>query len=445
MDFFGGDLQGITQKLDYLQDLGITALYLCPIFLAGSNHKYDINDFWQIDPHFGGNDALSDLRQALDERGMHLILDITTNHIGHQNAWYLDALDNPEAATAPFFDYNPITGEIDTWLGVPSLLKLNYNSQKLRDRMYRDEDAALRFWLQEPYRIDGWRLDVANMTANLRSHQLDHEVWREMRPYIKQDKPDAYLLGEYFMDGTPHLGGDELDASMNYAGFNVSVRRWLGGADSGTQDKHPYGDTSLLPSDAVAYQWQRFMGAIPYAIALQQFNQLGSHDTTRILHVTDEDKALVKAGTALLIGFPGVPCIYYGDEIGMTGGKDPDNRRTMPWDESDWDTDMRTYIQQLIDIRRSSPALKNGGFQLLLAEGDVLAYQRHVPDQTLIIVAHRGNDNSQAYGIPAWQGGLVDGAHLKDLLSDDTYTVQNGEITLNGLSHGQALILELQK
>lgn len=444
MDFFGGDLQGITQKLDYLRDLGVTSLYLCPIFLAGTNHKYDINDFWQIDPHFGGNEALAELRRALDEREMHIILDITTNHIGHQNTWYLDARDNPDADTAEFFDFNPTTGEIDTWLGVPILLKLNYTSQKLRDRMYRDDDAALRYWLKEPYCIDGWRLDVANMTGNLRTHQLDHDVWREMRPHIKQVKPDAYLLGEYFMDGTPHLGGDELDASMNYAGFNISVRRWLGGADVGTQDKHPHGDTSLLPSDAVAYQWQRFMGAVPYVIALQQFNQLGSHDTTRILHVAGEDKALVKAGTALLIGFPGVPCIYYGDEVGMTGGKDPDNRRTMPWDETDWDQDMRAFHQRLIEIRHNSPALKTGGFQLLLAEGDMLAYQRHLPDQTLIVAAYRGPDNAPDYHVPVWQGGIVDGAQLKDLLSGDVYTVEGGQIVLGGLAHGQALVLELQ-
>ncbi|MAU08854.1 MAG: alpha-glycosidase [Anaerolineaceae bacterium] len=445
MDFFGGDLQGITNRLDYLQDLGVNALYLCPIFKAGTNHKYDIQDFWQIDKHFGGNEALVALREELDRRGMHIILDITTNHIGNGNPWYLDAKDNPNASTADFFDYDPETGKIDTWLGVPLLIKLNYKSQLLRDRMYRDKDAALRYWLNEPYRIDGWRLDVANMTGNLRENQLDHEVWREMRPYIKNEHSEAYLLGEYFMDGTPHLTGDELDASMNYTGFNVPIRRWIGGEDVGVADGNPYGDTELLPSDAVAGQWQRFMAAVPYAISLQQFNQLGSHDTTRILHVAGEDKALVRVGLALLIGFPGTPCIYYGDEIGMTGGKDPDNRRCMPWDESQWDTNMLAYYRKLLSIRKSSSALKYGGFQMLFADGDLLAYQRHTPDQTLIVVGYRGIGTSPSYQIPAWQGGLVDGTQLKDLLSGEVYSVANGMLPLSGLEHGQALILELQR
>ncbi|MCA9890842.1 MAG: maltodextrin glucosidase, partial [Anaerolineae bacterium] len=445
LDFFGGDLQGIIDKLDYLQDLGINALYLCPIFTASTNHKYDIQDFWQVDKHFGGNEALVALRKALDERGMHIILDITTNHIGNRNPWYLDAVENPNAPTADFFDYDPDTGKIDTWLGVPLLIKLNYKSQKLRDRMYRDADSALRFWLNEPYSIDGWRLDVANMTGNLRENQLDHEVWHEMRPYIKGEHPQAYLLGEYFMDGTPHLAGDELDASMNYTGFNIPARRWIGGEDVGVADGKPWGDTELLPSSAVAEQWLRFMAAVPYAITLQQFNQLCSHDTTRILRVAGEDKALVRAGAALLIGFPGTPCIYYGDEIGMTGGKDPDNRRCMPWDESEWDCDMLDYYRNLVSIRKNSSALKYGGFQVLFAEGDLLAYQRHTPDQTIIVVVYRGQGESPGYQIPAWQGGLEDGAQLRDLLSGRTFTVANGHLPLSGLQHGQALLLELQQ
>lgn len=445
LDFFGGDLQGIIDKLDYLQDLGINALYLCPIFTASTNHKYDIQDFWQVDKHFGGNEALVALRKALDERGMHIILDITTNHIGNRNPWYLDAVENPNAPTADFFDYDPDTGKIDTWLGVPLLIKLNYKSQKLRDRMYRDADSALRFWLNEPYSIDGWRLDVANMTGNLRENQLDHEVWHEMRPYIKGEHPQAYLLGEYFMDGTPHLAGDELDASMNYTGFNIPARRWIGGEDVGVADGKPWGDTELLPSSAVAEQWLRFMAAVPYAITLQQFNQLCSHDTTRILRVAGEDKALVRAGAALLIGFPGTPCIYYGDEIGMTGGKDPDNRRCMPWDESEWDCDMLDYYRNLVSIRKNSSALKYGGFQVLFAEGDLLAYQRHTPDQTIIVAVYRGPGESPGYQIPAWQGGLEDGAQLRDLLSGRTFTVANGHLPLSGLQHGQALLLELQQ
>jgi len=444
MDYFGGDLQGITRRLDYLQELGVNAIYLTPIFHATTNHKYDIIDFDHVDPHFGGDAALVELREALDARGMRLILDITTNHIGREHPWYKAALEDSQAETADYFAYDPETGSIETWLGVPLLIKLNYDSQGLRDAMYRAPDSALRRWLQPPYRIDGWRMDVANMTGNLRMSQLDHEVWKEARPYLKQENPDAYLLGEYFMDGTPHTQGDELDAAMNYQGFNIPVRRWLGGEDLGVHDGHPYGDKRLMPSDAVAHQWRRFMAAVPYAIALQQFNQLGSHDTTRILHVADENKALALLGATLLMSFPGVPCVYYGDEIGMTGGKDPDNRRCMPWDEAEWDKTMRAHYQRCIAVRHDSPALKHGGFQLLAATGDVLAFQRHAPEQTVIVVAYRGTAPSGTLTIPAVDGGHLDGATFKDLLDGGSYTVSEGVLKVSGLAQGQALLLELQ-
>lgn len=444
LDFYGGDLQGIAQKLDYLQELGVTALYLCPIFVAGSNHKYDIRDFEHVDPHFGGNEALAELRAALDERGMRLILDVTPNHIGYDHPWYTSARKDPKADSADFFAYDPETGSIETWLGVPSLIKLNYSSQKLRERMYRQPDSVLQRWLQPPYGIDGWRLDVANMTGNLHRNQLDHEVWSEMRQALKAHDEDVYLMGEYFQDPTPHLQGAELDAAMNYQGFNIPVRRWLGGEDIGAHDHRPYSDTSLLPTEAMAEQMQRYMGAIPYVVALQQFNQLDSHDTTRILHVTRGDKALVRLGAALMVAFPGTPCFYYGTEIGMPGGKDPDNRRTMPWDESDWDQEMLDYTRQLIRIRRSSPALIHGGWQMLYAEGDWFAFARQSEDQTIIFAGYRGPDGAPPAQIPAQAAGLADGTKLVDQLGGASYTVSDGLLVLRGQTHGQALILEVQ-
>jgi len=443
IDFYGGDLLGIEQHLDYLQSLGINSLYLCPIFTAKSNHKYDIMDFWQVDKHFGGNDALVSLRKVLDARDMKLILDITPNHIGREHKWFEDALADDNAPSSVYFAKDEETGTYETWLGVPSLIKLNYASEELRDVMYRNDDSALQFWLDEPYRIDGWRLDVANMTGNLKANQLGEDVFREMRPYLKSHGDDVYIMGEHFHDGTHYTQGDQLDAIMNYRGFNTPMRRWLGGEDTHGADGHSHADTRLMDTEAMVEQWQMYLARVPYAIVLQQFNQLGSHDTTRILHVVDGDLALAKLGTALLMAFVGVPCIYYGDEIAMTGGRDPDNRRCMTWDESEWDVDMLAFTKQVIEIRKSSDAFKTGGFQVIYGEGDTVAFMRESKDEKWLIIGHRGTDDTTIElsldGI-----GLVDGTILKDTLSDTQVTVMNSQLSVT-LVHGQAMYLRVQE
>jgi alpha-glucosidase len=444
MDFFGGDLQGITQKLGYLADLGVTGIYTTPIFTAESNHKYDILDFFTVDKHFGSNEALIELRRESEKRGMKLMLDITPNHCSYKHPWVTSFQTNPQTETAEYFFFDPKANAFETWLGVPSLIKLNYGSQKLRDVMYRADNSAIRQWLKPPYSIDAWRLDVANMTGNLKEYQLDHDVWAELRAAAKDANPDVYLLGEYFQDGTPHLQGDELDASMNYQGFNLPLRRWLGGEDLGVADKNLYGDETLLSTEALVQQWMNFLAAIPYPIALQQFNQLDSHDTTRILHVCKGDKALVKLGTAFMMAFPGVPCIYYGGEIGMTGGKDPDNRRTMPWDDSQWDMDMLAYFKQLIRLRKQSSAMKHGGFKVLHMLGDWLAFARQAEDETLIVLGYRGAASLQGANLELGQIGLEDGVILKDLLTETSLTVENGCVQLPDLAHGQAMVLQVQ-
>jgi alpha-glucosidase len=183
------------------------------------------------------------------------------------------------------------------------------------------------------------------------------------------------------------------------------VRRWLGGADLGTWDDKVWGDTSLLPTDALALQLERFQAAVPFVIALQQFNQVSSHDLNRILNITKGNKALVRLAASLLMAYIGVPCLYYGDEIGLDGGKDPDNRRCMPWDESEWD-------------------------QELLA-----------PQQRVIFVGHRGARTS--LNLPVWQAGIADGAVLRDLASNLTVTVTEGSITLKDVAQGQAFLFEV--
>jgi alpha-glucosidase len=442
LDFYGGDLQGIAHKLDYLTDLGVTGIFLNPIFTAHTNHRYDIVDYQQVDPHVGGDEGLAALRAALDEEGMRLILDVTPNHCGHHNRWFLAAQADPAAPTAEYFTFHHHPDDYETWLGHRSLVKLNYASQRLRDAMYRAPDSVMRYWLRPPYRIDGWRLDVANMTARQGVVQMAHEVWREMRRAVKDDQPQAYLFGENFFDGTPHLQGDELDAVMNYQGFSIPVWRWL--RDPAAPIFHPLDHPQPLPAEAVAEQWTRFRAAVPYAITQQQFNQLCSHDTPRILMLIGGRKPLLKLATALLMTFPGVPCIYYGDEIGMEGARDPDNRRCMRWDETTWDHDLHEHHKRLIRLRREAPALRHGGFQMIAAEGGLLAYQREAAEQRLLVIGWRGPEMRPAAPLPVAHAGLADGARLREVFSGQTFVVQGGAVALPALMVGAALILEAQ-
>lgn len=444
LDFYGGDLPGITQKLDYLADLGINALFLNPIFASHTNHRYDIADYHQVDPYLGGNEALAELRRALDRRGMRLVLDVTPNHCGDRNVWFIAAQADPNAPSADYFTFHHHPDDYVSWLGHKSLVKLNYRSQKLRAVIYRDEESVMRRWLHEPYRIDGWRLDVANMTARQGSVQLAHKVWREMRRAVKADNPQAYFFGENFYDGSPHLQGDELDAIMNYRGFTLPLWSWLRTFPLPAEilQSASYLDPFPLPAEALAEQWTRFKAAVPWSITRQQFNQLDSHDTPRIAWITGGDKALVRLAVVLLMTFPGVPCIYYGDEVGLEGGTDPDNRRCMPWDESAWDHDLRQHYQRLIHLRRTAPALRQGGFQIVYAQGGLLVYQRQSPDQRLLVIGYRGPDPLGEVVIPVRHAGLPDGVRLNDLLGKGDVVIENGALHLRDLEAGAAMILE---
>ncbi|MHB8628697.1 MAG: alpha-amylase family glycosyl hydrolase [Aggregatilineales bacterium] len=443
LDFYGGDLLGISQKIGYLADLGVNALYLTPIFLSYSNHRYDIADFYQVDPHLGGNEALAALRRDLDNAGMRIALDVTLNHCGSQNDWFKKARADLHSPTADYFTfYNDNPGQYESWLGHHTLPKFNYRSEKLRDVLYRDSNSVLRTWLHEPYRIDSWRLDVANMQGRQGEIQLGHKIGRQLRRAVKADVPQTYIFGEHVFDGTPHLQGDELDATMNYQGFTIPLWRWLSGRDLDF-DKAPR-DMPAVPvsAEALFEQWNLYRAAIPWVVAAQQFNLVDSHDTPRILDKVGGDKALVRLAAALLLTYPGVPCVYYGDEIGLPGGRDPDNRRPMPWNEREWDIDLRMYYQKLIGLRRVAPALQHGGYQELFASDGLLAFQRQSAEQRLIVVGYRGPALLATALIPVWHSGLRNGARLIDVLGNGEFVVENGAIRLNGLARGTALILE---
>ena len=440
--FYGGDLAGINSRLDYLADLGINALYLNPLFHALSNHKYDVADYERVDSHFGGNEALGSLRQALSARGMRYILDIVPNHCGYWHPWFQTALTNPEAPETGFFTFNRHPDDYTTWLGVWVLPKLNYRSHELRHRIYQGTEAVFRSWLRPPYSADGWRVDVANMLGRQGATQIGLEISRGIRQAVKETRPDAYLMGENFFDATAQLQGDQWDGIMNYGGFTQPLWYWLSRFTQGAHGFNEIMSGPQWPSEAVVGMWQSRMAAVPWAIALQQYNILDSHDTPRIRTLIGENDALHRLAVALLLTFPGVPGLYYGDEIGMTDVPDLGARGCMVWDESRQDRSLHDYYKRLIHFRRNSTALQRGGFQVLLVEPDTIAYQRESIEGRVIVVAHRAEAPRPAGGLPVAHAGVTNGTRFVDLISDAEFIVRDGALPLPPLPQGASILQE---
>ncbi len=427
IEFYGGDLPGIKQRLDYLAALGVNALYLNPIFTAFSNHRYDTVDYDNVDPHLGGNGAFASLRRATAERGMRFILDIVPNHCGVAHPWFKTAQADAAAPTAEYFTFNQHPDDYACWLGVKSLPKLNYRSLALRDAMYAGQDSIFRRWLRAPYAADGWRIDVANMLARQGPDQLGVEIGQGIRRAVKEENPAAYLLGENFFDGSPQLQGDRLDATMNYSGFMLPLLYWLSNfAVRQHGEPHEVVSKAPWPTRSLVDTWQAYRAAIPWVIARQQYNLLGSHDTPRLFWIIGGNAALNRLAAGLLMTYVGVPSVYYGEEIGLNG----DMRECMPWDRSAWDEDLRAFYQTLIDLRRTSPALIAGGFQVLLAEENALAYLRDTDEEQIIVVGHRGLAARPAGSLPAACGAVADGTEFVELFSGARATVVNGYLPL---------------
>jgi alpha-glucosidase len=437
VEFYGGDLPGVEKYLDYLTDLGVNAIYLNPVFTAYSNHRYDVVDYENVDPHLGGNAALESLRRALTERDMRFILDIVPNHCGVMHPWFQSALADSNAPSAEYFTFHRHPEEYESWLGVRSLPKLNYRSQSLREAIYAGPDSVFRRWLKQPYAIDGWRVDVANMLARHGKDQLEVEVWAGIRQAVKSENPQAYLLGENFFDSTSQLQGDRLDAAMNYAGFTNPLLYWLDHFQVNQHGEPKRVESNVpWPTEALIATWQTHRAAIPWVIARQQFNLLGSHDTPRIDHIVHGDPARKRLAVALLFTYPGVPSVYYGDEIGMTGQDSLEARNCMIWDSNQWDHDLRSFYRQLIRLRRTSPALIDGGFQVLLCEENFLVFLRDTDAEQILVMGNRGPRERSARALFVRDGGIPNGTIFTEMFSGQTLSVQNGYLSLPALPAG---------
>ncbi|HEY5249908.1 MAG TPA: glycoside hydrolase family 13 protein [Dermatophilaceae bacterium] len=399
---YGGDLGGVVEHLDHLQSLGVNVLYLTPIFAARSNHRYDASSFRHVDPVLGGDEALTRLTHAAHARGMKVLGDFTANHTGDSHEWFQNAQADPECDERGFYFWED--GGYASWLGVKSLPKLNYASELLRQRVFEDNDGVVRKWMTGPDGLDGWRVDVANMTGRHRKQDLNHEVAAQMRRAMHDVKPASLLIGEHCHDFTLDAGGDGWDGVMNYAGFTRPVWTWLRAKDLAPKF---LGAPLLVPrlgGQSVMETMREFSALAPWRSIRHSFNLVGSHDTTRIRTLVGQDSREVDVAAGLLLTMPGIPMITYGDEIGMRGDSGEDGRRPMPWisavrddavhadalqstgrSTGRWDARVLEVYRGLILARNLSHALRHGGLRWVHADDDVLVFLRESTEETALI------------------------------------------------------------
>ena len=377
-DFFGGDLQGIIDHLDYLQDLGITGLYLCPIFESPSNHKYNTTDYFEIDRHFGDKETFRQLVTEAHQRGMKIMLDAVFNHIGDQSPQWQDVLKHGEDSVyKDWFHVQefPVTKDklghprklpYHTFAFASYMPKLNTANPQVRDYLLR----VATYWIEE-FDIDAWRLDVAN--------EVDHQFWRDFRKAVLAKKPDLYILGEVWHTSQPWLNGDEFHAVMNYPLSDSIKDYFLRGVKKTSQFIDEINGQSMY------YRQQ---------ISEVMFNLLDSHDTERILATAKGDVQLVKSALTCLFLQRGTPCFYYGTELELDGGPDPDCRRVMPWKRVSDSNEMLDFMKKLIQLRKDvSDIIQHGKYILEEIKPVVLVLEWNYDGQKVQAILNQSTEN----------------------------------------------------
>ncbi|MEQ8848619.1 glycoside hydrolase family 13 protein [Botrimarina sp.] len=382
--FQGGDLLGVVDKLDYLEELGVNALYLTPIFTSASTHRYHTYDYFSVDPLLGGDAALQELLDAAHRRDIRVVLDGVFNHTGRGFWPFHHILEN--GGNSPYIDWftvhdwplNPYPKDKDTpsnyscWWELAALPKLNTDTPAVREYIFE----VARHWVRMG--IDGWRLDVP--------HEIDDDdFWRTFRQVVKGENPEAYICGEIWSEARRWLQGDQFDAVMNYV-FTGPVISFFA-ADTFRQDYlHPHLPFKATEADGLAKQIDRMYGLYDWEINFALMNMLDSHDMARLSWIT-QDKSAVRLCVLFQMTMPGAPCLYYGDEVGLTGGPDPECRRAFPWhDESQWDYDLLKFYRRAVALRRAHETFRVGRLCTLKAEGPIYAFSRELGDSRSVAV-----------------------------------------------------------
>lgn len=402
--FYGGDLDGIIEKLDHLVDLGITVLYHTPIFPAGTNHRYDASSFDVVDPLLGGDEAYQRLIAAAHDRGIRIIGDLTSNHSGIRHEWFQSAYGNPGAPEAEFYYFrDDANTEYEAWLGVPSLPKLDWNSPELRRRFVDGPDSVVAKWMRPPYSIDGWRIDVANMTGRLGAEDLNTSVRQAIRQTMIDVNPDTLLLAESTNDAATDLQGDAWHGGMTYPAFTRGVWAWLSDAapipyprQDGTIGHEPWffgmpTGTPRFTARQFVEQLQRFTSQIPWRVQLGTMSALDTHDTARFAMYASPGSVPVAVGLSMTL--PGLPVVYAGDEFGLGGAYGELSRLPLPWDAIDEPAiaDRIALYRELIALRQAHPALATGGLRWLYTGDAGVVFVRESAEETVLVLAARGD------------------------------------------------------
>jgi cyclomaltodextrinase len=394
----GGDLWGVMEQLDYLQDIGINAIYFTPIFQSASNHRYHTHDYYQVDPMLGGNPAFKDLLDAAHDRNIKIVLDGVFNHASRGFFFFHDILEN--GPHSPWVDWFKIEGwplsaydgnfpaNYAGWDGNRALPVFNHDNPEVRE--YIMEIAE--FWIK--FGIDGWRLDVP---FEIKSPGF----WQEFRERVKAVNPEAYIVGEVWEDAREWLDGTQFDGVMNYL-FAAPTIAFAAGdrVDLAQLEGRSYYPYPALFAKEYGAQIQKVLDLYPWQIQLTQLNLLASHDTARLLTIARGDKASVELATLLLLTFPGAPSIYYGDEVGLPGALDPDSRRGFPL-EANWERDVLDYHKQLIALRHKYAALRTGSYHILFAEGTVYVFARILGHEEIVVAVNVSTEPAQVSFEPA--------------------------------------------
>jgi neopullulanase len=418
--FKGGDLLGIAEHLDHIESLGVNALYLTPVFQSASNHRYHTYDYLAVDPLLGGDAALRELLDRAHARGIRVILDGVFNHTGRgfwafhhvletgagspYRHWFhfdqegLDRGSPVDAYPAAHMrsgvaEDQPRPGEVEggggsrarfgfeAWWDMPALPKLNVAEPAVREYLWGVAEHWLRFG------IDGWRLDVPGEIQ-------DRAFWAEFRRRCRAINPEAYLVGEIWQVAPDWVSGDRFDALMNYP-LAEAIIGFVGGRslnEALLRSHHEYGRVARLDGAQFGARLGSLLGAYAPETTAVQLNLLGSHDTPRTLSLLGNDREAFQLAVLLQATLPGAPCVYYGDEVGVEGGIDPDSRRAFPWDPGRWDHELLGAVRDAFALRRAEPALRADGVEITATAGDGIVYARRGPAGELAVALNAGDE-----------------------------------------------------
>lgn len=386
--FYGGDLYGVIDHLDHLSALGVTQLYLTPFFPGESNHRYNAESFDTVDPLLGGDEALIALVREAHKRGISVLGDITTNHVGSTHQWFVDAHNTPGAATEEFFYFlDDQNSDYASWFGVSTLPKLNWGSEKLRTLFSRGRESIIGKWLSAPYNLDGWRVDVANMTGRHLGDDLNREVAREIRQTMDQVNPNTILLAEFTGDPGADVDGDGWQGAITYQNFTRPLWSWLGNGSN----PHAAGLFGPGPGPTTAREfvdtYQRMNAVFPWHIRQHNVNAIDTHDSPRFISQADPD--MMPLAISLQFCLPGIPLIWMGDEWLLPGMNGEASRYPMPWEEPEKrGGDLTELYATLSRLRLSHDALINGGIRFVYADDTALAFIRETDTETLLVAVN---------------------------------------------------------